>query len=131
MGGGCMKRKKLLWILIVLFVIIAGAAFPFYNWNKHYSYALTGVTLWLNIACYIELGIFERRLLPDSAIVKIMLINLGIIIAGMGCRYFLEFGEVSNTYNFTLPNIVFHILMTLGISTISFIASKSGKNEVV
>lgn len=51
------------------------------------------VTLWLNIACYIELGVFERRLLPDSATVKIVLINFWIVLAGMGCRYLLEFGE--------------------------------------
>ena len=85
------------------------------------------VTLWLNIACYIELGIFERCLLPESAIVKIVLINLGIVLAGMGCRYLLEFGEVSNTYNFTFPNIVFHMLMTIGISTISYMVSKHRK----
>ena len=30
----------------------------------------------------------------------------------MGCRYLLEFGEVSNTYNFTAPNIIIHVLLT-------------------
>lgn len=118
------KRKGLLVILLVIFVIIAGASFPFYNWSKHYSHALTGVTLWINIACYIELGIFERRLLQDSAIVKIVLINFGIVLAGMGCRYLLEFGEVSNSYNFTVLNIVFHMIATLIISTVSYIISK-------
>lgn len=124
------KRKGLLVILLIIFVIIAGAAFPFYNWNKHYSYTLTGITLWLNIACYIELGVFERRLLPDSATVKIVLINLGMVLAGMGCRYLLEFGEVSNTYNFTLSNIVSHLIATLIISTVSYVLSKS-PNQVV
>ena len=118
------KRKGFLVIFLIVFVIIAGAAFPFYNWNKQYSYTLTGITLWLNIACYIELGIFERRLLPDHAIVKIVLINFGIVLAGMGCRYLLEFGEVSNTYNFTLLNIVSHIIAALIISTVSYVFSK-------
>lgn len=40
-----MKRKRLFVVILVLFVIIAGAAFPFYSWNKHYSYALTGMPL--------------------------------------------------------------------------------------
>lgn len=40
-----MKHKGLFWILIVLFVIITGAAFPIYNWEKHYSYALTGISI--------------------------------------------------------------------------------------
>jgi hypothetical protein len=29
----------------------------------------------------------------------------------MGCRYLLEFGEVSNTYNFTVPNMIVHVLL--------------------
>ena len=33
------------------------------------------------------------------------------ILAGMGCRYLLEYGEVSNTYNFTAPNMVVHVLL--------------------
>lgn len=120
-----MKNKRLFWMLIILFVIIAGAAFPLYNWGKHYSYTLTGITLWLNLAFYIELGVLERRLLPNYKTGKIVLLNLGIIVVGMGCRYFLEFGEVSNTYNFTLPNIVFHVVVTFMISMISYVASKS------
>ncbi|MBQ2412747.1 MAG: hypothetical protein II313_04915 [Anaerotignum sp.] len=32
-------------------------------------------------------------------------------ISGMICRYFLEFGEVSNTYNFTLFNIVVYLFI--------------------
>lgn len=124
--GRLMKTKSrgFLVILLVVFVIIAGSGFPFYNWNKHYSYTLTGITLWLNIACYIELGVFERRLLPDSATVKIVLINFGIVLAGMGCRYLLEFGEVSNTFNFTLLNIASHMMATLIISMFSYILSK-------
>lgn len=120
-----MKNKRLFWILIILLVIIAGAAFPLYNLGKHYSYALTGITLWLNLAFYIELGVLERRLLPNYKTGKIALLNLGIIVVGMGCRYFLELGEVSNTYNFTLPNIVFHVVVTFMISMISYAASKS------
>lgn len=33
------------------------------------------------------------------------------ILVGMGCRYLLEFGEVSNTYNFTVPNMIVHVLL--------------------
>ena len=120
-----MKHKRLFWILAVLFVIIAGAAFPIYNWGKHYSYTLTGITLWLNIAFWIEVGVLERRFLRGKQICKIALYNSTIILAGMGCRFLLEFGEVSNTYNFTIPNVLFHIVATLGISIISYIVSKS------
>ena len=32
-------------------------------------------------------------------------------VIGMVCRYFLEFGEVSNTYNFTLLNIAAYLFI--------------------
>ncbi|MBR5122168.1 MAG: hypothetical protein IKU91_01285 [Anaerotignum sp.] len=32
-------------------------------------------------------------------------------VIGMLCRYFLEFGEVSNTYNFTVFNIVVYLFI--------------------
>ncbi len=33
------------------------------------------------------------------------------VILGMVCRYFFEFGEVSNTYNFTPFNIIVYLLV--------------------
>ena len=41
----------------------------------------------------------------------LMAFNSLYILVGMGCRYLLEFGEVSNTYNFTAPNIIVHVLL--------------------
>lgn len=41
----------------------------------------------------------------------LMAFNSLYILAGMGCRYLLEFGEVSNTYNFTVPNMIVHVLL--------------------
>ena len=54
----------------------------------------------------------------------VLLINVAHIIAGMICRYFLEFGEVSNTYNFTLPNIAIHIVVILCICLCSYLHAK-------
>ena len=34
-----------------------------------------------------------------------------LTVTGMICRYLLEFGEVSNTYNFTLFNIVSYLVI--------------------
>ena len=43
----------------------------------------------------------------------------------MVCRYFIEFGEVSNTYNFTVPNILAQALILSLIPTIvCFFAKK-------
>lgn len=115
--------KLILWLL---FIIISGAAFPIYNFGKHFSYALTGLMLWLNIACYIELGKFEKYILKMTNIYYVILANFGVILLGMLCRYLLEFGEVSNTYNFTIQNILVHVIATLTISMVSYFASKNG-----
>ena len=37
--------------------------------------------------------------------------TLFLTAAGMGCRYLLEFGEVSNTYNFTLFNGISYLAL--------------------
>lgn len=40
--------------------------------------------------------------------------------AGMGCRYLLEFGEVSNTYNFTQFNIISYLVIIPAGTTIAY-----------
>ena len=47
-----------------------------------------------------------------------------------GARYLLEFGEVSNSYNFTVPNMLLHIGVTVTLSTLSWLWTKTvrGKN---
>ena len=53
-----------------------------------------------------------------------------LVCGGLACRYLLEFGEVSNTYNFTLPNIALHLTAFTGISSLSwrYVAKQSRKN---
>ena len=122
------KQKIPIIALLVLFVITGGAAFPIYNLTKTLDTNIVSILLFLNIACYIELGILEKTLLEEWKFRRVALLNLGIILSGMLCRYLLEFGEVSNTYNFTLPNIFLHIITTFLISTMSYATAK--KNRV-
>ena len=111
-------------ILVVLFIVTIGAAFPIYNFGKHYTYALTGITLYLNIVCYVELGVFEKKILKLKKTAHAAFLNIDIVLAGMLCRYLLEWGEVSNTYNFTMPNILLHITAAVTISTLSYLLTK-------
>lgn len=66
------------------------------DFNKLYlllvSYGIIGLGL---AATYGEKK--ERRLYPMALL---------LTIVGMCCRYFMEYGETSNTYNFTMFNIV-------------------------
>lgn len=88
--------KKWRVLLILLFVIVSGSAFPIYNFGKHYTQVLAGILLYLNIVCYLELGIFDKRVLKLQKISHVVLMNVGIVLAGMLYRYLLEWGEVSN-----------------------------------
>lgn len=117
-------KKFLIVIICLLTVIISGAAFPIYNFTKQYSYVLTGISLWLNVFFYIELGKYENKLLKMSKLYYLILLNLGVILSGMLFRYFLEFGEISNVYNFTLQNVLVHVLVTLTISVLSYLSVK-------
>ena len=42
---------------------------------------------------------------------KVYIVTFILTVIGMLCRYLLEFGEVSNTYNFTLFNIVSYLVI--------------------
>lgn len=117
--------KKWRIALVLLFIIVSGSAFPIYNFGKHYTHALTGILLYLNIACYLELGIFEKRVLKLQKVSYAIFMNLGIIFVGMGYRYLLEWGEVSNTYNFTMSNVLLHVTVTFAISTLSYLLVKN------
>ena len=62
------------------------------------------------------IGDIEALVFSKISGVWIFVINLGITILGMVARYFLEYGEVSNTYNFTLKNIVIHMIIMMLLS---------------
>ena len=46
-----------------------------------------------------------------------MFFNLILALLGMVARYLLEYGEVSDTYNFTTRNIVLHLVFMVLWST--------------
>lgn len=60
---------------------------------------------------------FECCVFPKATWIMISLLNIGITIMGMVSRYFLEYGEVSNTYNFTPKKVVIHMIIMLLLST--------------
>ena len=69
-------------------------------------------------------GEMEAALFPKASWGMISLLNIGITIMGMVSRYLLEYGEVSNTYNFTPKKIVIHMLIMLLLSTMFWLQSK-------
>lgn len=113
------KRHKKLFtaITLIFFVLLGGAAFPIYNLTKEWSTTLTLSILVSAIGYSGMLGVTEIALFPNAKLYHIIPLNLVLTLLSMGCRYFLEYGEVSNTYNFTIPNMILHIIAVLVIST--------------
>ena len=133
-----MKQKRLYTLLqshrktgITIFWIVAiffGCfCFPFVNITNVLSDAQKQISIMILFVCvlaYAEVGLLSGYIFDKKKIGIVLLINVAHIIAGMICRYFLEFGEVSNTYNFTLPNIAIHIIGILCICICGYLHAK-------
>ena len=115
-----MKRSSKI-LLCLLLLVISCCTFPIYNFTKDFGKSIVTTNLILNVLCYYELGKYEKLMQKDWKIGKVLLVNMGVILLGMVMRFFLEFGEVSNTYNFTVPNIAIHITAALAISFVSYL----------
>ena len=94
------------------FVFIGCCAFPVINLTKAFPLQITLLNLFT--VC-----------ISSKKITKSILLALSMTLIGFLCRYLLEYGEVSNAYNFTLPNIALHLLITGILILLShFFASK-------
>lgn len=113
-------RKLATALAIAFFIVMACCAFPIYNLTKQYSKAFTLLSLLLNISVYYYLGTAMAFFLPKASKGQMVLVSLLLIGAGMLCRWLLEYGEVSNMYNFTPANIALHLLVTMVLSTLSW-----------
>ena len=86
----------------------------------------------VNFVCAIGIakcvGEIEVAIFSKVNWILILFLNIGITIMGMIARYFLEYGEVSNTYNFTPKNIVIHTIIMLLLSMMFWVET-NGKGE--
>lgn len=100
-------------LLIGLTAFFSCCLFPVYNVTMQSSLGIPMLAVIL--FAYYEIGVLFAARYPDKAIWQVALFFLSASLLGMGCRYLLEFGEISNVYNFTLPNIGLHLLVTTTI----------------
>ncbi len=113
-----MKDKKGILIggIFMSIAFITCCMFPFLNLTKETPIrmeAINWVVIVISIMFYHSIGQGESKIFPNSSPMFIGLFNLIGTIVGMGIRFLIEFGEVSNTYNFTIPNIILHILISV------------------
>ena len=111
------EHKKLFAIIGLIFIIcLECCVFPVGN----FAYGGNITISLINLAAAIGIGKFigeiEALLMPKVTWLFSLLLHVGVTVMGMVARYFLEYGEVSNTYNFTLKNILVHVVIMLLLS---------------
>ena len=102
------------------FLLLTCSSFPVYNLTKHYPSTLEFTTVFVNLSIYGYLGAFLNQVFPKARFRQVLLILFCLVFGGMLCRFLLEYGEVSNTYNFTPENIALHLAVSLTVSSLSW-----------
>jgi len=110
------NSKALLLTALILGTFFNCFLFPVYNFTECSTHGWRWHNIFIAIFACFQIGLILAGAFPykKGSAIKTIFALLGVnciyIFAGLGCRYLLEFGEVSNTYNFTTPNIIVHLL---------------------
>ena len=119
------KHKKLICVIGLIFIVcLECCVFQVGNFTYGGDITIGLINLAAAIGIGKCLGEIEAMLLPKATWLLVLLLNLRVTIIGMGARYFLEYGEVSNTYNFTLKNILVHVVIMLLLSMMFWMQTK-------
>lgn len=116
-------RHRVAAVIIVLsFAVFFNCfGFPIYNFEKTWEPTITIEYFLLSVLSFGYIGSGLALVFPQKRYWFILVLLLALIGAGMVCRFLLEFGEVSNTYNFTLPNIFVHLFAGGLLSSLSWL----------
>ncbi|WP_283124817.1 hypothetical protein [Angelakisella massiliensis] len=116
------KHKKLILAgILCCSIVVDGGFFPMVNFNPqnpvdlgipHRLLVVMGA-LWFHQA----VGCLEAAVFPKWSGGRIAVFNVFLVVLGLICRYLLEFGEVSNSYNFTVRNVFFQVTLLALMST--------------
>lgn len=101
-------------IVVPLMLLVNCGFFPIVNFNPDNPVDL-GLVMRVMIfvlaaSAHWNFGRLAARVFPGRSPLFIGLFNAAVVCGGLLGRYLLEFGEVSNTYNFTPGNTVFHVV---------------------
>ncbi|NLB62026.1 MAG: hypothetical protein GX802_06405 [Clostridiales bacterium] len=103
-------HKALSYVFGLGFIVFFNCfGFPFYNISKEWPLSIILMNIYLSLASSYCAGIVLAGLFPKKKYWFIACLMILFACIGLACRYLLEFGEVSNIYNFTIPNILLHL----------------------
>lgn len=95
-------------VLLMGYIIFAGC-FVFPIRSEPFPLDFSGV--YLLASSYGVISLASAGIFGPGRGKKVYITTFLLTVIGMVCRYFLEFGEVSNTYNFTFFNIVSYLAL--------------------
>ena len=124
------KQMLLILLITILSIIVYGCIFPVLNFSPEKPEIPVTVVLLNVVAFYFiskGMGAAIPNLFPQWSLLKIACYILTVSVAGLITRYLLELGETSNTYNFTVLNITFYLLIVVGLATLE--ANRTIKNR--
>mgnify|MGYP000927924722 CR=1 FL=1 len=100
------RHQTAAWVFLLGYIAFNGCfVFPFSN--ELFSFDLQKA--YMVAACYGIIGICFSGLAEQHKEFLVFWLSLAFTVIGMGLRYLLEYGEVSNTMNFTMVNVVLFI----------------------
>lgn len=117
------KHKKVTWVFVLSYIVFNGCfLYPFSNELFPFDYN-KGLTI---VIGYGFVGLCFALLSDKIKLVRVFTLTFLFTILGMICRYFLEYGEVSNTRNFIPVSIIlFIIIIPIICTTIYWVIYKS------
>lgn len=128
-----LKYKRILIpVMFILMVIVGGSVFPIINLNPDnpvdLGILMKFIVVFLFFYAFVGFGAFEAVCFKNWNFIKFLCFNIILGTTGLIFRYLLEFGEVSNTYNFTVGNVVLHLVLVVELTTISAFMKKRKMN---
>ena len=131
-NGAANHRKSILLLLSFGSILINGGLFPIYSFHPDSP----DLGLVLPLLCFLVFlgflrseGETEALLFPKGRTAAIFLYNMGLLALGLFFRFLLEYGEVSNTYGFTVQNVLLHGAFAVLLPTLVFYSRRKRRER--
>ena len=120
-----LEHRKFFSIIDDIFLIFIGCfAFPVYNFSNEAPEISRWINVFVALTAYYEIGLVQGVLFESKGLGKSIYTTLSMTLLGLLCRFYLEYGEVSNTWNFIWPNITLHLFVAVVVTLLG--RSRSG-----
>lgn len=113
-----LQKQKGLALAVLLGYITFNGCFVFPFSNERFPFDFSKAIL--VISCYGIIGMCFTGLLKKGRSFIVFISTLFFTIIGLICRYFLEYGEVSNTMNFIPINIALYLTIVPFYCTLAY-----------